>query len=538
MSFAMPPEEQEYNHTAGSATEQRLPVGAKPRDVMPGDFNGDGKMDLAVANAVSKDVSIIIGNGDGTFANEKRYSVGDYSSQIAAADYNNDGKLDMAVSCWGGYNPIVSVFLNQGDGAFSAPVSYRVANDPMSVTNGDFNKDGNIDLAVTDTGSGSPFGSSISVLLGKGDGTFNPEVQYGVGEHPDSIVTFDFNGDGNLDLAVANRWANSVSILLGNGDGTFNQEVRYSTGMNPLCLIASDLNNDGKADLVTTNSDRYTPEEPYGSISVLMGKGDGTFAGEVRYDIGKLHESLASADWDLDGKVDLVIGDTYYDKIDILFGNGDGTFYGKTSFAFGRDPKSIKSADFNKDGKPDLAVANFDSNDVSIFINDNIPGQPTITVTPITPFPIPTPTPRPIEVRVSSESVRPGEGFRMWVRVNWQITFSVFDAYVVAITPWGIYSVNTEKKWQPGVHPILKNKALIKPCQGLLLNIPRVPKGFTGQFTFIAGVVESPKPPKEENAVYMDKKVVGVISGPAAQASNAGDKKFVRTLTQGLARLL
>lgn len=535
-SSAMLPGGQEYDHIARLVTEQRFPVGSHPRDAAPGDFNGDGEIDLAVTNLYSKDISMFVGNGDGSLAPEKRYSAEGFVYQLSSADYNNDGRLDMAVANWGGYS--VSVFLNQGSGIFSSPVKYGVANDPMSVTSGDFNRDGNVDLAVTNTGSGSPFGSSISVLIGNGDGTFNPETQYSVGEHPDSIVTFDFNGDGNLDFAVANRWANSVSILLGKGDGALKQEVRYPTGMNPFCLIASDLNNDGKLDLVTTNSDRRTPDEPYGSISVLMGNGDGTFFGEMRYDIGELHTSLTSLDWDMDGKADLALTDTYYGKIDIMFGKGDGTFYGKTSYPVGQEPKSIKSADFNKDGKPDLAVANFDSNDVSILINDNVPGQPTITVTPVTPFPTPTPTPKPVELRVSGESVRPGEGFRMELLVNRQISMSVFDAYVVALTPWGVYSINSELKWEKGVRPVLSGVNIIEPCRVRLLDVPRVPGWTAGnKFTFIAGVVESPKPLTEENAIYMDKKVIEVISG-SARARGAVHKKLVRALTHGLARLL
>ncbi|MCX6339570.1 MAG: PQQ-binding-like beta-propeller repeat protein [Candidatus Aureabacteria bacterium] len=147
------------------------------------------------------------------------------------------------------------------------------------------------------------------------------------------------------------------------------------------------------------------------------------------------------------------------------------------------------------------------------------------TPTP-TPTPPTTPTPKPIEVRVSSESVRPGEGFRIELLVNRQISMSVFDAYIVALTPWGVYSVNNKLKWEKGVRPVLSSVEIIEPCRVRLIDVPSMPEWAAGRYTFIAGVVESPKPPKEENAIYMDKKVVQVISGPTARAGNAGDKKL------------
>jgi hypothetical protein len=182
-------------------------VGTNPASVAVGDFNGDGKLDLAVANSASNNVSVLLGNGDGTFQAAVNYAVGTNPASVAVGDLNGDGKLDLAVANIGSNN--VSVLLGNGDGTFKAAVNYAVGSSPYSVAVGDFNGDGKLDLAVANPGS-----NNVSVLLGNGDGTFQTAVNYAVGSYPYSVAVGDFDGDGRMDLAVANHGSNNVSILL------------------------------------------------------------------------------------------------------------------------------------------------------------------------------------------------------------------------------------------------------------------------------------------------------------------------------------
>ena len=272
-----------------------------------GDFNGDGKPDLAVTNANSS-ISVLLGNGDGTFQAAVNYGVGSGSSSVAVGDFNGDGKLDLAVA---NGNSSISVLLGNGDGTFQAAVNYGVGSGSSSVAVGDFNGDGKLDLAVANWN-----GSTISVLLGNGDGTFQAAVNYSVGSNPRTVAVGDFNGDGKPDLAVANTSSNTVSVLLGNGDGTFQAVVNYGVGSGPSSVAVGDFNGDGKPDLAVADGNLFT-------VSVLS----------------------------------------------VLLGNGDGTFQAAVNYGVGSGPISVAVGDFNGDGKPDLAVANQGSNNVTILLN-------------------------------------------------------------------------------------------------------------------------------------------------------------------------
>ena len=185
-------------------------VGSNPLSVAVGDFNGDGKPDLAVANSSGGTVSVLLGNGDGTFQTQTTYTVGSSSFpfSVAVGDFNGDGNPDLAVANAG--SGTVSVLLGNGDGTFQTQTTYTVGSTPASVAVGDFNGDGNPDLAITNAGSGT-----VSVLLGNGDGTFQTQTTYTVGSTPRSVAVGDFNGDGKPDLAVANSSGGTVSVLLG-----------------------------------------------------------------------------------------------------------------------------------------------------------------------------------------------------------------------------------------------------------------------------------------------------------------------------------
>lgn len=218
-------------------TEPNTPLG-----VAVGDFNRDGKLDLAIATAGSSSISIHLGNGDGTFQPASTFSAGASPFWLATGDFNGDGKLDLAIANNGSAN--VSILIGQGDGTFATPVNYAAGSGPYWITVGDFNNDGKQDLAVADYNA-----NEISILLGVGNGMFQPAVNYATGSGPSSIVVGDFNGDGKQDLAVSNYNSGTISILLGVGNGTFSASQPYGVGTGPSSVVAADLNGDGIPDL-------------------------------------------------------------------------------------------------------------------------------------------------------------------------------------------------------------------------------------------------------------------------------------------------
>jgi FG-GAP-like repeat len=231
---------------------------SSPFKVAIGDFNQDGIPDLVAANAYDSvragTVGILLGNGDGTFRASTEYGAGGVETfSVAAGDFNGDGKLDLVVANGGdGVTPgsaNVGVLLGNGDGTFMPAVAYSAGTLGRDfVTVGDFNGDGKLDIVAT-AGSVNGFLGGVSVLLGKGDGTFASAVVYPTGVAPGSIAVADFNGDGRLDLAVAND--TSVSVLLGRGDGTFQAAVNYPARGQATGVASGDFNGDGKLDLGT-----------------------------------------------------------------------------------------------------------------------------------------------------------------------------------------------------------------------------------------------------------------------------------------------
>jgi FG-GAP-like repeat len=348
-----------------------------------GDFNGDGKLDLAVSGVSESGYFILwvlLGLGDGTFVLQAQYQEENSLTVPAVADVNGDGKLDLLVPeyiAYGGTS-YVAVLLGNGDGTFQPGVDYGTATAPSSLWLADVSGDGKLDLAVV-TSSGctqqpiaefcgqQPGPGTISVLLGFGDGTFvgpndYPTDQPGGGN---AVASADFNNDGKLDLATANT-SNSVSVLLGKGNGTFQTPVSYPAGQYPLSLAAGDLRNNGNVDLVTVNvnycNSSITPCGP-GTVSVLLGNGDGTFQAHTDYGVGLLPSSVAVGDFRSNGKLDIAVVNNASSSVSILLGNGDGTFQPQVSYLTASlidnqtNPQMIAIGDFNQDGKPDLAIA-------------------------------------------------------------------------------------------------------------------------------------------------------------------------------------
>jgi dienelactone hydrolase len=352
-------------------------AGSGPLSAAVGDFNGDGKLDLAVANGNSNNVSILLGKGDGTFQTHVDYPTGAQPSSVAVGDFNGDGKLDLAIANQNCASPpcnagSVSILLGNGDGTFEPAMEFSTGPAPYSVAVGDFNGDGKLDLAIAN--SGPPIPSDISILLGNGDGTFQPAVYYGTGSGtgPASVAVGDFNHDGKLDLAVANfscgTPCGNIAVLLGNGDGTFQPAVNYNAGKQPISIAIGDFNNDGNLDLAVGNASSS-------NVSVLLGNGDGTFKAPVNYSVPSDAVSVAVGDFNGDGRLDLVVaaascrGCTY---VSLLLGNGDGTFTAAVNYAAGTNPNSVALGDFNGDGRLDIAVADSGSTTVPVLLQTPI----------------------------------------------------------------------------------------------------------------------------------------------------------------------
>ena len=356
------------------------------------DLNGDGKLDLVVANrrdlimpTLAGSVAILLGNGDATFQPAVAYDSGGFlASSVAVADVNQDGHPDLLVAnlcasegcTFGGE---VSVLLGNGDGTFQPAVSYSSGNfgdvDATSVAVADVNGDGKPDLLVVNEClfSDSCHGhGGVGVLLGNGDGTFQPAVVYDSGGRlASSLAVADIDADGKPDLVVTNACAafcqgenGSVAVLLGLGDGTFRAPVVYdSGGQVALSVVAGDVNGDGKPDLLVANM-CGSGCPAFGVASVFIGNGDGTFQPAVGYGSGADYPlSVALGDANGDGKPDLLVGGGS-GSASVLLGSGDGTFQPALSYGSGGvGAVSVAVADVNRDGKADVLVANSNNDD-------------------------------------------------------------------------------------------------------------------------------------------------------------------------------
>jgi hypothetical protein len=310
-----------------------FPVGTSPVAQVTGDFNGDGKADLAVVNQGANTVSVLLGNGDGTFQPKTDYATGASPLGIAVGDVNGDGKADLVVANKGSNS--LSILLGNGDGTFQPKTDIALPTSlaPVAVTVGDFSSDGHADLAISTHNTSQ---DEVTLLLGNGNGTFQLPVSTvtdtmpifaGVtlglaGGGPSSIVSGDFNGDGRTDLAVVN-----------------NRDIVVATAVGRFGTILSTA---------------VAPEP--GSVSVLLSNGDGSFQAPRNFTVGSGAGSIAIGDFNNDGRLDLAVNSTASNSVSVLTNTGGGSFSTAT-ISLGNGAAGAPAAgDFNGDGITDLAV--------------------------------------------------------------------------------------------------------------------------------------------------------------------------------------
>ncbi len=355
-----------------------------PSSVAVGDFNRDGKLDLAVASVdslnngqqgYSTNVQVLLGNGDGTFQKAIDYPVGTGPKSVATADLNGDGNLDLVVTSGPADN--LSVLLGRGDGTFLPTVYYATPQDPILVMVGDFNHDGKPDIATLNQSDETGYCDCVAVFLGNGDGTFRPTpVLTSASLTPLAMGVGEFDSGDNLDVALGEQFgaASQVEILLGNGDGTFTRADVYPVCCNISSVAVGDFNGDHRSDLATAENEGV-------GIGVLLGNGDGSFQPVVEYPTNFPYW-VTSANLNQNGRQDLVVANLDFPSgVSVFPGNGDGTFKAARYYADGSEDRFVTVGDFNGDHKLDIVVPDSGDSNVIVMLNTRV-----VTFSPTTPL--------------------------------------------------------------------------------------------------------------------------------------------------------
>ena len=353
-----------------------LPTGNAPTFVTAASLRANKIQDLIVANGTDSTISVALGLGDGTFPLPSSGAYPTYATGVAGADpvwiasgvfQSANSNIDLAVVNQG--TATLSIFPGNGDGTFGTRTDYPTGHVPVSVVGGNFAGQGNVDLAVANQSD-----NTVSLYFNKnGTGQFAAPTTVPslltTGRAPTALATADLRNIGRADLLVANQTDNTVSVFLSNGDGTFQLRTDYATGVAPVYVATGDFNGDGIPDLAIAN-------KTDGTVSILFGQtgangaANGTFAPRTDYPAGSGPTSIAVADYNLDGILDLAVTDSTGNTVSLLFGLTGGSFNANYELAVGTDPVSVVTADFNGDGRPDGAIANNGSNSVSVILNE------------------------------------------------------------------------------------------------------------------------------------------------------------------------
>jgi CSLREA domain-containing protein len=343
------------------ATASSYSTGFSPVAVAIGDFNNDGIQDLVATNVSQvippNKVSILLGNGSGGFGAATGFDDGGGGPQaVVVGDFNSDGKQDLAVANQSSSN--VSILLGNGGGGFGGPTTFGVGSTPFSIVMGDFNGDGKLDLATANF-----LGSSVSILIGDGAGGFTVSG-IGVGSFNISLAVGDVNNDNKQDLVVADNSNKNVVVLTGDGAGGFSNSGTYTLGGRPQKIALADFNNDGFLDLASANNFGAN------GVSVLLNNGSGGFNAFTNYPTGSNTLGVAAGDFNGDGNQDIAASNLSSGNVSILLGNGAGAFASATQYSVGGGPYSVVVGDFNGDNLQDLAFAGQGSDRVIVLLRE------------------------------------------------------------------------------------------------------------------------------------------------------------------------
>ena len=345
-------------------SDSRYATGMTPVKFAASDLDGDGLLDLAVVNSQTLDLSVLIGKGDGSFGAATSYPLGFKPRAIAVSDFNNDGYPDAVVSCYDSCSHGLYLLLNQGDGSFGSATRIPGIANGDELTAADFNGDGDMDLAVFHLGGSGKH--MYSVLLGDGSGALTLANSYESLENAASMVSGDFNGDGKPDIAFLLSGNKKLAIALNEDDGSLRLPFMHNTETNPVALAQGLFNDDLLPDLAVVHMGGAQR-----GVTIFIGQGDGNFEpSSTTYRIENSY-AVATGDLDGDGKTDLAVANFNDNEIAVLQGNGDGSFLPTQRYLLGgKGPTGILIADLNGDGLNDLMTLNQLSHDVSVWLGN------------------------------------------------------------------------------------------------------------------------------------------------------------------------
>ncbi|MBO2008303.1 beta strand repeat-containing protein [Hymenobacter negativus] len=342
-------------------------TGNQPHDMVMGDVTGDGLPDIISGDGGDFTISVLPGLANGTFGSRQVYAITGTPTLLALGDVNNDGRLDVVTS--NSQEATVSVLLATAAGGLGTNTTYAVPTGPSGIALGDLNGDGRLDMVVTSQGTTAAVGNTAAVLLNLGSGVFSTPITYLTGNSPISVTLGDLNNDGRLDMFTTNQNDNTVSVLLGTGTGSFGLKTDYTTGTGPFIGTLGDVNGDGNLDAVSGNNLSST-------VTVRLGNGTGTLGTRTDYTTGSTPQDTDLGDVNGDGWLDIITANQGTGNISVLLNTGTGSFGTASNFAAGNSTVSTALADVNGDGRLDVAALNSTDQTVAILLGV---GAPTIT---------------------------------------------------------------------------------------------------------------------------------------------------------------